>query len=110
MVMRTFSLKELAVPMMKSLDNYNFLLKSHSFFFSIDDAMAIAETWANVIDFRSEYTLIHSYTVANVADLLASYIGFSQQKRELLMLAERHHEREDGSGYPFSLTENSLDN
>lgn len=142
------------------------LEKSHSFSFSIDDAMAIAETWAKVIDFRSEYTLTHSYTVANVADLLASYIGFSQQKRDLLMLAgylhdigklaidpriiekkgtltifeenqlkkhvyyteqmlyplskieyfqqavmwaERPHERGDGSGYPFSLTENSLD-
>ena len=119
-----------------------------------------------MIDFRCQYTVTHSYTVAHVADLLASYMGFSQQKRTQIMLAgylhdigkiaidpqiiekkgsltvyeanqmkrhvyfterilqplgkiewfkdaviwsERHHEREDGSGYPFSLTEKSLD-
>lgn len=134
--------------------------------FDIDDVVEFCSFIAKLVDFRSQYTLNHSYTVAHLAYHLGGYFDFNEDDRKKLKVAgylhdlgylcidpriiekrgiltnyeanlikrhvfftekmlsgfknlkwfaqilvwcERHHERVDGSGYPFSLTGESLD-
>ncbi len=133
---------------------------SHDYKLTIDNVMEFAHTISRIIDFRSRFTLTHSYTVAHLASYLGEVFGFSKEDCKKLMVAgylhdigkigidpslieknnkldgdeynmmklhpyytgqilneltssqwfsdivtwaERHHEKIDGTGYPFAL-------
>lgn len=144
-------------------EKFNFLLQKE---LTIEDVTDFSLMLSKVIDYRSQYTLSHSYTVAHVAALIGSYFGFTEERckkllvagylhdigkleidprivekkgvlnshesnlmrmhvyytgkilstfnksdwfSEVILWSERHHEKSDGRGYPFSLKGKSLD-
>lgn len=133
---------------------------------TLDNIVAFALTMSRIVDFRSKFTVNHSYTVAHLASFLGSVFDFSSEDCKKLMVAgylhdigkigidpaviekqgsltpeefnimklhpyftgqilnelstsswfkdivtwaERHHEKSDGSGYPYSLSYDELD-
>ena len=133
---------------------------------TVDSLLDFALTISHIIDYRSRFTVSHSYTVAHVASLIGTFLHFSEEKCKKLMIAgylhdigkigieprllekngaltdeeynmmklhpyftgqilnelnasewfseivtwaERHHEKIDGSGYPYALDGTVLD-
>ncbi len=138
---------------------------SLSYEMSIDSLLAFSLTISHIVDFRSRFTVTHSYTVGNLAALLGTYFDFSEEKckklkvagylhdigkigidpgliekngklteeeynlmrlhpyytgqilnelsqsewfLEIVDWAEKHHEKSDGSGYPYAVDDSQL--
>lgn len=133
---------------------------------TLDNVTSFALTISRIVDFRSRFTVTHSYTVAHLASFLGTIFNFSQERCKKLMIAgylhdigkigidpriiekngslteeeynmmklhpyytgqilnelstsewfseivnwaKNHHEKIDGSGYPYALDESSMD-
>lgn len=61
---------------------------------------AVAEFFARIVDYKSPFASTHSIGVAQDAEKLTRYLGFDEMRD----WAAFHHERLDGSGYPFGKT------
>lgn len=137
-----------------------------NFDLTIDNILEFARAISRIIDFRSRFTAMHSYTVGHLASLLGSYFDYPKEDCAKLMVAgylhdigkigidpglmekngplteeefnlmklhpyytgqilrelsasdwfknvvlwaERHHEKVDGHGYPYALEAKELD-
>lgn len=55
-------------------------------------ALEFALTLSRIVDFRSRFTVSHSYTVAQLAELIGGYFGYSQEERNKLKIAGYLHD------------------
>jgi HD-GYP domain-containing protein (c-di-GMP phosphodiesterase class II) len=133
---------------------------------TLDNVTSFALTISRIVDFRSRFTVTHSYTVAHLASFFGTIFNYSEERCQKLMIAgylhdigkigidpriieksgslteeeynmiklhpyyteqilnelstsewfaeianwaKNHHERIDGSGYPYSLTEPDIE-
>lgn len=58
----------------------------------IDDIVDLTHLFSYLIDFRSEFTAVHSAGVANVAEHLAKTAGFSEYECKMILIAGYLHD------------------
>ncbi|MEN2983883.1 MAG: HD domain-containing phosphohydrolase [Dictyoglomaceae bacterium] len=59
---------------------------------SLDDFERLSEILAKTIDFKSQFTSIHSRTVSIISESLGKYLGFSKEKIRLLKISGLLHD------------------
>ncbi|SHL04138.1 HD domain-containing protein [Desulfatibacillum alkenivorans DSM 16219] len=66
---------------------------------------ALIEKEGGLTDEEFNLVKLHTYFTSQILSELSSSVWF----HEIVLWAERHHEKSDGSGYPFALDDSSLD-
>lgn len=59
---------------------------------TLDNVISFALTISRIVDFRSRFTVTHSYTVAHLAFFLANIFNFSQERCKKLLIAGYLHD------------------
>jgi putative nucleotidyltransferase with HDIG domain len=76
-------------PMMKIMPS---LLNFDPIEIDIDEVVGLSEVFANIVDFRSPFTVNHSAGVAAVAAKLAAFCGFSENECKMMLVAGYLHD------------------